>query len=136
MSEASVVVAEAKVAAVTAESQIAINAGTENGVQVGDEVILYRRVNVPDPDSGVSLGSAIYPKLHLKVNMVMPKFSVAVVVDRFNRSDDPWSSAVSGASVSRLKSVTTNPEEESLGTVLLSVGESVTVKRLNDKAVT
>lgn len=73
----------AKIAAVVDEHRIAVNAGEAAGVQQGDTVILFRVVNVTDPDSGESLGSVSVPKLNLAVESVQERFCVAVVTDTY-----------------------------------------------------
>ncbi|QOD04383.1 FlgT C-terminal domain-containing protein [Pseudarthrobacter sp. BIM B-2242] len=75
-----------KVATVLDEDQIAINVGSNDGVQEGAKVVILREVNIPDPSiEGGSLGTAFVRKASLKVEIVEPRFSVARV-SKVNRS--------------------------------------------------
>lgn len=71
---------DAKVARVLDEYRLAINAGSERGVKMQDDVILWRLVEVKDPDSGEILGTVYLDALKLRVEDVHPKMSVARVV--------------------------------------------------------
>lgn len=72
----------AKVAAFVSDTLLALNAGENKGVQEGDQVIIYRKVEIEDPDSKEPLGAVRVPKLHLRVNHVQDKLCVAMVTDR------------------------------------------------------
>ena len=58
---------EAKVAAVAASDQVALNAGSEAGVVVGAKVSLFRDAKVCDPDSDEVLGTVQYTRLSREV---------------------------------------------------------------------
>jgi hypothetical protein len=70
---------DAKVARVLSDRSIAINLGEESGVQPGNKVIVWRKVEVRDPDSKEVLGSVRLENLRLAVSEVHPQFSLARV---------------------------------------------------------
>lgn len=70
---------EAKVAEVISDTVIAINAGEDAGVELGDRVVVWRFVDVLDPDSGDILGTVRLENLRLKVSSVHQRFSLARV---------------------------------------------------------
>lgn len=71
----------ARVALVIDEEQIAINAGSDDGVQVNDRLHILRETHIPDPDDpNESLGIAFVRKGTLVVDSVQEKFSVARVL--------------------------------------------------------
>lgn len=71
----------AKLAQIVSDTQLAFNAGQRDGISNGDTVVLYRTVEVTDPDSNELLGSVSVPKLRLRVNFVDEKFCVAYVTN-------------------------------------------------------
>ena len=117
-----VVVARAKVATIPAPSQLAINAGSDSDVQLGDSVTLFRQVEVFDPDTNESLGTVRYPKLRLVVTLLSGRFSIATATDR-HVSGDSWNQE------SRLMDVTTDVLSNAEGTVIVSIGELALVRR-------
>ncbi len=74
----------AKVARVLSDKSIAINVGEEAGVEVGDSVIVWRNVEVRDPDTDEVLGNVRLENLRLEVSEVHPHFSLARVQSGFN----------------------------------------------------
>lgn len=71
----------AKVASIFDPTSIAIAAGANVGVQKGDEVIVWRTVDIPDPSTARStLGSVEIAALKLQVSHVQDLFSIADVV--------------------------------------------------------
>lgn len=128
MTETRKYLGKAKIAGIPVESQISINMGSDGGLQLGDEVVLHKRVEVIDPESGSNLGAVVYPRLNLIINYVSGAFSVAVVKDRYFAPPDPWAKTPA-VPLSKLKEVTTEPDEESLGKVLISIGEEVALYR-------
>lgn len=70
----------ARVALVIDEQQIAVNAGTEAGVEIGDRLFVLRETVIPDPDNPEeSLGTAFVRKGTMIVESVQDKFAVARV---------------------------------------------------------
>jgi hypothetical protein len=70
---------DAKVARVLSPTSIAINVGEDQGVDQGDSVIVWRWVDVKDPDTGDILGSVRLQNLRLDVYDVQPRFCLARV---------------------------------------------------------
>lgn len=69
----------AQVASVLSASEIAINVGTARGVQIGDSAIVWRSVDIRDPNTNESLGSVLRRRLQLDVRSVEERFCVASV---------------------------------------------------------
>ena len=126
MTEASAhFITRAKVAAVVAQSQLALNAGSNSGVREGDTAVLYRHVEVTDPDTGETLGRVSFPRLSLRVNHVQEKMAIAKVTDHLPVAQDSRASI----SVRRLKKVTDDPMDENKETVLVTIGEEILIRR-------
>lgn len=70
---------EAQVARVLSASEIAINAGASKGVQEGDQVTVWRKVEIHDPESDEPLGSVLRSRLRLDVTLVEELFCLAKV---------------------------------------------------------
>lgn len=75
-------IADCQVAEVVAESQFALNAGSDAGVQTGDLVNVMRRVQVDDPETLEPLGSVLVPILRGTITLVEESFCIATVTDR------------------------------------------------------
>lgn len=73
---------EAKVARVLSETAIAINVGEDAGVEYGNAVIVWRSVDVDDPDTGDTLGTVKLQNLRLKVYEVHPRLALAKIEPR------------------------------------------------------
>jgi hypothetical protein len=116
---------EAKVAAIITSSQVAFNVGENSGVRKGDSIVIYRTVEVQDPDTKESLGGVIVPKLNLQVVLVQPKMCVAEVTDTVE-SGLGSNSLVISAFAAR-KRVTTNFGDRSINVVAIKIGEDATV---------
>jgi hypothetical protein len=70
---------DAKVARVLSPTSIAINVGEDAGVDQGNTVIVWRSVEVKDPDTGDVLGTVRLQNLRLDVYEVYPLFCLARV---------------------------------------------------------
>ena len=70
---------QALVARIISGSEIAINAGFEQGVRDGDAVTVWRSVEIKDPNSGAYLGSFLKARLQLNVSLVEDLFCLARV---------------------------------------------------------
>lgn len=121
---------DVKVATGISEHEIALNAGTNSGVQVGDIVTVFRNIEVKDPDTRELLGEVRVPVLNLKVNLVEARMSVAQVTDtRDSRDDDPWAS--SGyrtlVEVHVAEKSASKKEPETGADVLLRVGQEAAI---------
>jgi hypothetical protein len=68
-----------KVAQVLNSRELALNVGTDRGVQVGMlfDVLDPKGEDIVDPDTGDILGSLARPKVRIKVISVQPKLAVA-----------------------------------------------------------
>ncbi len=70
---------DAKVATVLDDRRVALNVGSDLGVQEGDDVTLWDTVEVKDPDTSKPLGVVRLPKLALQVEHVQELLSVAKI---------------------------------------------------------
>lgn len=71
----------AKVALISDSEQIAVNAGSLEGVQVGDRVHVLEETPIPDPDNPEELlGTAFIRKGIMVIESVEEKFSTARVL--------------------------------------------------------
>jgi hypothetical protein len=68
---------EARVAEIIDDSRIALTVGSEHGVAEGDDVTLWRRITVSDPESGEVLGETEIASLSLRVFKVDERFCLA-----------------------------------------------------------
>src|SRR5258708_7392385 len=116
---------KAKVARILSEYQLALNAGSEAGVRVGDIVTIHDEVHVNDPDSGESLGSVLVNKLNLKVTVVQARMSVAVVTERVGGGD---ALSLFFASTQPLKRISGEHELGDYKAVVVEVGDPATVQ--------
>jgi len=117
----------AKLAQVVTSAQIAINAGSAKGVKRGDRAVIFRVVNIEDPDTKEPLGSVRVPRLVFKVTSVVDNFCLADVetVD----VDNPLASNVfSAVSIGggRVK-LTTGPAT-GLNSASVKIGEEITIQ--------
>lgn len=110
---------EAKIASILSDSSIAINAGAERGVSVGDNVTVWRDVAVKDPDTGDDLGSVRLQALRLRITQVQPRLAVAHVV---NKTLDPLA-GIFGPS----KVIASSSRGSDSNVVRLSAGNVVTI---------
>lgn len=78
---------EAKLARLLTEHEAAFTAGRDQGVQNGDTATLYRVFDVPDPDTGKSLGEARLTVVRFKVYSVNDKFCLGRVTDTVPKRD-------------------------------------------------
>jgi hypothetical protein len=66
-----------KVAGLVSPTQITINLGTKQGVNLGDIVTVYKQVDVEDPDTKQKLGSMRFTKVKLAVELIAELYSLA-----------------------------------------------------------
>ncbi len=115
-------VARVKLATVISDTSAAFTGGAAVGAFVGDNVALYRRIDVKDPDSGETLGVVTLPKLRMRVTSVGPRLCVAVVTDR--------APSTTGRGVPPLKTLTNDPfAEDGPRVVPVSIGEEAKITR-------
>ncbi|WP_431826376.1 hypothetical protein [Microbacterium algeriense] len=125
MAEHSVVVV-AKVATVISDYEVALNVGSESGVEIGDVAVLFREVVVEDPDSGEELGVVSYPKLQLRVNLVQDRFCTARIIDSAATS---FVSSLLVASGSTRKKIASSGVRATADSVYVEIGEPAEVRR-------
>jgi hypothetical protein len=70
---------KAKVAAVLSETQVAVNAGSKKGIQLGDAVTFWKVTEVQDPDTKEHLGSVRTVVLRLSISEVSELMAIAIV---------------------------------------------------------
>lgn len=70
---------EALVAEVLDVYRLALNAGSSKGVSEGDDVVVWRLVDVKDPETQEILGTVRLDHVKLTVSFVDEKYSVASV---------------------------------------------------------
>ena len=75
---------QAKVAKLLTPTRLAINAGRDKGVTVGDVVTMFRTEVIQDPDTQEELDRIQLEKLQLVVDDVREKISIARVTSRRN----------------------------------------------------
>lgn len=70
---------EGKVAQVLNEREVAINIGTEQGVERGMkfEILSEKPIVITDPDTGDEIGTREQPKVKVKAVEVQPRMSIA-----------------------------------------------------------
>ncbi len=114
-------VVQGKVASVVGEHQVAINKGSNDGVQMDDEIRIQKRVSISDPDDHEELGIVLLTIVTLVVVHVQERLSVGFVKDR-----TPGTPANPQGT---RKLVTEDPFLENSSTVLVEVGQPATVWR-------
>lgn len=75
----------AKVAKIINPNLLAINAGANSGVLVGDDVAIYATEAIFDPDTQELLNTIILTRLRLRISNVFERVSLASVTDRIGR---------------------------------------------------
>ena len=115
-----------KVAGLVSPTQITINIGRKQGVNVGDIVTVYRKVDVEDPDTKQPLGSLRFTKVRLTVELAAELYSLA---QTFPLTADLYSQFFSrtGAVPPRQR-ITLGAATES-GMVRIEIGDPVYVER-------
>ncbi|WP_353813524.1 hypothetical protein [Agromyces sp. SYSU T00266] len=109
----------AKIARVLSDRSVAINAGEHDGVEDGNAVIVWRVVEVRDPDTDELLGNVRLENLRLEVNEVHEHFSLARV--RYT-GFDPLQSMFAPS-----KLIVSSERALDLEKVQLNAGDEVTV---------
>jgi hypothetical protein len=126
-------VCNGKVAALLAENQLAINCGSNQGVEKGDVVHVKRSVEIRDPDTKETLGSVLLQVVTLRVSLVMDRASVAYVTDRVLNpiTQTSMPRILGGASLpgSSFKTLTLDAIQENAKTALVQIGWPVQIER-------
>jgi len=86
MSNTAELVTEAKIAKIVSPTVLAITAGSEKEVKVGDNAIVYRLEEIYDPDSEELIQTLVMTRLRLRITSVFSKVSLAEVTDRVSHT--------------------------------------------------
>jgi len=101
---------------------LALNAGTNQGVQLGDEVSVVDVHQIDDPDTHLRLGTVAITRLKLKVNHVQERLCTAVVTSR------QATAFPTPTTVRKFIRIVQPPYNEELGvSVALKVGDPVRI---------
>ena len=117
----------ALIAGITNPSEISLNKGKNDNIEVGDLVEYVRVENVIDPITNEDLGSVKYILCNFKIDWVAEKFSIARVTDFYDDRADLFTVKINFGAGGRLKTVTTDEEKRKGGVVLVKIGDPVTV---------
>ena len=123
-------ITQGKVAKLLNDSQIALNCGSNDGVEMNDTVRVMNRVEINDPDTKESLGSILVQILVMRVNFVMERASTAVVVQRV---DSAGKIANPFFSPNPRVKLTADPKEVNPSHILILEGQVVVVERQEPK---
>jgi hypothetical protein len=116
---------EAKVAEVLTRSEVALNVGSDRGVEKGNTVVLYEVRQIKDPDTKEVLGSVRIRKLSLRITSAEKKMSTAVVTSSQETNAE---NMVSAALVRARHVITTDPTEARAGRIIyVRPGDKATV---------
>lgn len=102
----------AKIATITSDFEVAVNAGSDAGVSSGDQFRLFRSVAIQDPDSGEELGSVRYVRATFEITIVANRYSLAKAMDT---SPGGWANT--------LKYVTAETDADPDQFIIVQVGE-------------
>ncbi|MFY1703539.1 hypothetical protein ACN28G_17665 [Micromonospora sp. WMMA1923] len=120
----------AKVATIVSEHQLALNAGSDQGVELNDVVHVIREVDVDDPDSNERLGTVRIVRLRLKVNYIQNKLCVAIVTDQYGRDESGVGTIAALLAARRIRKVTSQHREGLPGEYCqISPGDTVVIKK-------
>ena len=116
---------QAKVAEVLTRSEVALNVGSDRGVEKGNEAEIYEVRQIKDPDTKEALGSVRVRKLSLRITSVEKKMSVAVVTSSQETNAE---NMVSAALIRARHVITTDRSETKAGRIIyVRPGDPVTV---------
>jgi hypothetical protein len=79
---------EVRVATIVTDTEIAFNAGSDQGVSKGDLAEVQREIVISDPDTKEELGSVLVAILNLRIDLVDPKFCIGLVTDLQETEND------------------------------------------------
>jgi hypothetical protein len=118
---------EARVARVLNEQEVALTAGSAEGVDVGDIATIYRSTTVVDPDTEEELGVVRRPSLRLEIVEVQDRLSVGRTFE-FVDTDALTSLSLSLSDPSdRIVRVTGTASERDWRTVFVKRGSDVEI---------
>lgn len=128
MKSKSIEVATGKAATRVSDDQLAINVGSDMGVQLGDSVVVRRTVVINDPDTDLQLGIVHLSRLRLKVTLVSASFSVATVTELVP-SSTTVANVLQSTRVRRSKTIATRESAADETSVYVEPGEPIVVSR-------
>lgn len=111
---------QAKVAEVLSSREVALNVGIKSGVQLDSRVVIWRTIQVRDPDTKERLGEVKLEKLHLRVREVSDRFCIAITLPRTTFNGGGWFHG--GAATIRMASGSKGDDA-----VLVEVGDPATI---------
>ena len=117
----------AKVAQIISQSELAFNAGSEQGVDVGNIATVQKPVAIRDPDSQEELGTVMVPTLRLRIHLVEPKFSVGAVIDQQD-TDNGMSNIFTRTRPRYKRIVESAGEVKPRVNVLVHIGDGVSIE--------
>jgi hypothetical protein len=79
---------DAKVATFLNQAELAVNAGSQHGVEQDDEIRIVRRTPIEDPVTHADLGSITTTVVTLQVRLIADKFAVGRVVGKRRLTND------------------------------------------------
>jgi hypothetical protein len=124
-------VASGKTANIINKDRLAISVGEQDGVEVGDTVVVRHSVEITDPDSYAVLGVHHETRLRLRVVDVSEKFAIATVTDPTPAVGgiSALSAALDSTRVRRTKIIARSESAESESAVWVEPGEPVIITR-------
>lgn len=108
---------DAKVARVVGSLDLAVNRGRDAGITENSPVRLYEVIPIIDPDTNEELGAIRQTRLNLRVTLLSDRYCIARITDRVTVGTTP-----------RLKRIVTDPDDVDARSVLVQVGDPITVK--------
>ena len=118
---------EGKVTNIISEITVAINRGSNHGVEEGMKFSVGgREIKVNDPDTGEELGSVRYVKARVKVTEVYEKFSLAQSYEIVYESPLPFPTFLRARTAKKKLPLETVPEFEKkvkIGDVVVQIVE-------------
>ena len=119
-------IAKGKVATIVNEDQVAVNVGSNSGVEVSDLLTIRREVKVTDPDTKEPLGTVSLVRLRLQITLVSDSFSVGTIIDQ---TPSNLFAGILAAQVKHTKTVSSVATAASESVVYITPGELAVVTR-------
>ena len=117
---------QVKVATVISPSQVAFNMGSDSGIEKGSRAMLYRTVEVRDPETDDVLGTVQVPKISFRIDLVEPKFCVGTVADAVGSAPGVARSWILSGTLTRTKTITLQRSVDN-DVVHIEIGEFATI---------
>ncbi len=115
----------ARVAGIISRTEVAFTAGSEKGVAEDDLAVIFRDIEVRDPDSNEVIGVVKRPILRFRITEVQPRMSVGQTFEHVGGDDEnPFALFGQGRKV---VTVTSSPNAVARGVVYVPVGAPVEI---------